>query len=131
MPIQRKAGLPVDGSLEVCAFSKGGTLTTGTGTFRFPIKGGTFAIVSIAAMVGTAPTGGTTLKVDVNKNGTTIFGTQANRPIWTASANAATVGTHSVTSVTDGDYLTVDIDDVGSTVAGADLVVVVRLQRTA
>lgn len=118
-------------SIENAIFSKGGTLTVATGTFRFPIKGGDFEIISIAAMVGTAPTGGTQLAVDVNKNGTTIYGTQANRPIWTASANAATVGAHSVTTVTTGDYLTVDIDAVGSTVAGADLVVSIRLQRTA
>lgn len=118
-------------SIEPMVFSKGGVLAVGAGTFRLPIKGGTFEIDSVAAMVGTAPTGGTQLAVDVNKNGTTIYGTQGNRPIWTASANAATVSTHSVTSVTTGDYLTIDIDAVGSTIAGSDLVVVIRLRRTA
>jgi hypothetical protein len=120
---------PVDMSWENAQFSKGGVLTTGVGAFRFPIKGGTFQIQTVAAMVGTAPTGATQLAVDVNKNGTTIYGTQGNRPIWTASANAATVSAHTATTVTDGDYLTVDIDAVGSTVAGSNLVVVVRMQR--
>lgn len=130
MPITRKAGLPVDGSLETLAFSRAGAMTVGAGVLRFPIKGGTFDIVSVAAMVNTAPTGSSAI-IDVNKNGTTIYGTQGNRPTIAISANSATVGAHSVTSVTTGDYLTVDIDQIGSTVAGSDLVVVVRLQRTA
>jgi hypothetical protein len=115
---------------EVLAFSKSGTLTVGAGVSRFPIKGGTFTIDSVAAMVNTAPTGASVI-VDVNKNGTTIFGTQANRPTIAAAGNSATVGTNSVTSVTTGDYITVDVDQIGSTAAGADLVVVVRLKRTA
>jgi hypothetical protein len=131
MPINRKPGLPVDASWENCPFSKGGVLSVATGTFRYPVKGGTFQIQTVAAMVGTVPTGATTLKVDVNKNGTTIYGTQTNRPIWVASANAATVGAHDATTVTDGDYVTIDIDAVGSTIAGSDLVVVIRMQRIA
>lgn len=117
-------------SVEVLPFSSAGALTVKTGTSRFPIKGGTFTIVSVAAMVGTAPTGASVL-VDVNKNGTTIFGTAANRPTIAAGSNSATVGTHSVTTVTTGDYLTVDVDQIGSTVAGSDLTVVIRLKRTA
>lgn len=113
------------------ATAKDEVLTVRTGVGRFVIPVGTWDIVAVAAMVNTVPTGATTLKIDVNKNGTTIYGTQANRPIWAASANAATVGAHSVTSVTAGDYLTVDIDDVGSTIAGKDLDVVILLQRTA
>jgi hypothetical protein len=128
MPIQRKVGLPVDASWENCPFSQGGTLTVKTGTLRYPVKGGTFQVQTIAAMVGTAPTGASVI-VDVNKNGSTIYGTQGNRPTIAASANSATVGAHTATTVTDGDYITIDIDQIGSTVAGADLVVVVRMQR--
>lgn len=130
MPIKRRSGLPVDGSLENLLFSMAGTLTVKTGTLRVPIHGGTFDIISIDAMVGTAPTGASAI-VDVNKNGTTVYGTQANRPTIAAGTTDATVGAHSVTSVTSGDYLTVDVDQIGSTVAGADLVVSIRLQRTA
>lgn len=114
--------------VEAVPFSQAGALTVKTGTTRFPIKGGTFTILSVAAMVGTAPTGAAVI-LDVKKNGTTIFGTSANRPTIAVSTNAATVGAHSVTSVTDGDYLTVDIAQVGSTVAGSDLTLVIRLQR--
>ena len=113
---------------ESASFSKGGTLGVMSGSFRYPIKGGTFEIVSIAAMVGTAPTG-SSLIVDVNKNGVTIFTSQSNRPTISAGGNSAAVGSHSTTTVVDGDYLSVDIDQVGSSVPGSDLVVVVRLRR--
>jgi lipopolysaccharide export system protein LptA len=130
VPIQRKIGLPVDASWECAVLSTSGVLIVRTGTGRFPIKGGTFTIQTVAVMVNTAPTGAS-LIVDVNKNGTTIYGTQSNRPTIAASGTSATVGAHSVTSVTDGDYLTVDVDQIGSTVPGSDLTVVVRLQRVA
>jgi hypothetical protein len=34
-----------------------------------------------------------------------------------------------VTAVASGDYLTVDIDQIGSTVAGSDLNVIIRFKR--
>ncbi len=128
MPINRKIGLPVDASWENIAFSKGGVLTTGVGTFRFPIKGGTFTIQTVAAMLGTGPGDGSIL-LDVNKNGTTIYGTQGNRPTFFIFQTSAQVLAHSVTTVTTGDYLTVDIDQVDTSGAAANLVVAVRLQR--
>ena len=128
MPIERRPGLPVDASWENCPFSQAGTLAVKVGTSRYPVKGGTFQIQTIAAMVDTAPTGAAVI-IDVNKNGASLYGTQANRPTIAAGSNGATVGAHTATTVTDGDYLTVDIDQVGSTVAGADLVVVIRMQR--
>ena len=73
----------------------------------------------------TAPTGAS-IVVDVNKNGTTIFTTQANRPTVAAAGNVSGQAVPDVTSLAVGDYLTVDIDQVGSTIAGADLVVVLK-----
>lgn len=110
-------------------FSAQGLATVRTGKSSVPLLGGG-SIVAVKAWLDTAPTGATTFKVDINKNGTTIYGTQANRPTWTASAQAATVGAHSVTTFADGDRLSVDIDAIGSTVAGSDLVVVVYILRT-
>lgn len=121
---------PVDMSWENCPFASAGALTTKSGSSRYPVKGGTFQIQTVAAMVNTAPTGASVI-LDVNKNGTSIYTTQGNRPTIAASATSATVGAHAATTVTDGDYLTVDIDQIGSTVAGSDLVVVVRMQRIA
>lgn len=110
------------------SFSKGGALTTFTGKGKFQLLGSGI-IVAIKGWLETPATGGTTFKVDVNKNGTTIYGTQANRPIWVASANAATVGSHSVTTFADGDQISIDVDAVGSTVAGSDLTVTAYFLR--
>lgn len=114
----------------VLTYSVVGSLAVLTGTSRQPIIGGTYSIDSVMAMVGTAPAGASVI-VDVVKNGTTIYGTQANRPAIAAGSSSATGGTASTTSVTTGDYLTVDIDQVGSSTPGADLTVAVSLKRTA
>jgi hypothetical protein len=114
---------------EALSFSAAGALTTRTGKSKVQLLGGG-TIVAVKAWLDTPATGTTTFKVDVNKNGTTIYGTQGNRPTWVASANAATVGAHSVTTFADGDQLSVDIDAIGSTVAGSDLTVTVYILRT-
>lgn len=111
-------------------FSAAGALTTRTGASKVQLLG-SGVIVAVKGYLSTAPTGATTFKVDVNKNGTTIYGTtHTNQPTWTASANAATVGSHSVTTYADGDQLSVDIDAIGSTIAGSDLTVTVWCLRT-
>ena len=116
-------------TFSLTSFFKTGTLTVTTGTQRLPIDG-TYTIVGARVMVGTAPTGAN-LIVDVNKNGTTIYTTQGNRPTVTAGSNAGGPGTTpDVTSLVAGDYLTVDVDQVGSTVAGADLTVSVIVTKT-
>jgi hypothetical protein len=116
-------------TFSLTSFFKTGTLATTTGTQRLPIDG-TYTIVGTRLMVGTAPTGADVM-VDVNKNGTTIYSTQANRPTITAGTNAGGPGTTpDVTSLAAGDYLTVDIDQIGSTVAGSDLTVSVVVTKT-
>ncbi len=109
-------------------FTATGAMTTRTGK-SFVQMYGSGVIVAVRAYLNTAPTGGTTFKVDVNKNGTTIYGTQANQPTWTASANTATVSSHSVTTFADGDRFSCDIDAIGSTVAGSDLTVTLWVRR--
>lgn len=109
-------------------FGKSGALTVVAGVAQLPIDINC-TILSVVARVSTAPTGAAIL-IDVNKNGTTIFTTQANRPSIAAAANASSVVTNmDVTSLAAGDYLTIDIDQIGSTVAGSDLVVAVRLKE--
>ena len=116
-------------TFSLTAYTKQGTLSTGTGTFRLPTDG-TYTVVGTRLMVGTAPTGAN-LIIDVNKNGTTIYTTQANRPSITAGSNSGGPGsTPDVTSLAAGDYLTIDIDQVGSTVAGADLTVTIVVSKT-
>lgn len=65
--------------------------------------------------------------VDVHKNGTTVYTTQGNRPQIAASATAGNSTTlPDVKTIAAGDYLTADIDQVGSGTTGADLVVIQR-----
>lgn len=96
----------------------------GVGVFRWYNDSNAYATIrSVRATVGTAPTGASII-VDVNVGGTTIYTTQSSRP--TIAASGTTSGKaigHSVYEVAPGGYVTVDIDQVGSTVAGADLVV--------
>lgn len=109
-------------------FTKSGVQTVYTGTYRFYIDGD-FVVSKVRIGVGTAPTGAS-LIVDVNKNGTTIFTTQSRRPTISASAfTALNTSTIENGTLTTADYLTIDIDQIGSTIAGSDLVVIVWLQR--
>lgn len=72
-----------------------------------------------------APTG-TSLIVDVNKNGTTIFTTQGNRPQIAIGAHYDESGTPDITSFAKGDRVSIDVDQVGSTVKGGnDLIITV------
>lgn len=106
-------------------YSVGGTLAVSAGTLRIPITRSMTA-TKARVMVAAAPTG-SSLIVDVNKNGTTLFSTQGNRPTVAIGANDSGAGTTpDITSLLAGDYVTFDIDQVGSTFPGADLVVVLE-----
>jgi hypothetical protein len=84
-------------------------------------------ITDIRAYVDTAPTGAA-LIVDVNKNGTTVFTTQGNRPTIAISGNASTTTAPDVVAVAAGDRISVDVDQIGSGVAGSDLHVTVTIR---
>lgn len=123
-----KTPITTDGNSipQTITLSRSGTLAVVAGSARFPVP---FActIVDVRTAVGTAPTGAAVL-VDVNKNGTTVFTTQANRPSVAAAGNLSSAAVPDVVALAAGDYLTVDVDQVGSTVAGADLTVVLRVR---
>jgi parallel beta-helix repeat protein len=107
-------------------FAQAGTLITGAGVGRARVEADSL-FLGAEAMVNTAPTGASIL-VDANKNGATIYTTQASRVAIAASANSgAQAGAPDVKTASAGDYITVDIDQIGSTIAGADLTVFVRL----
>lgn len=104
-------------------FTVPGTLVVGAGAARYYLPTAR-TISAVRASVGTAPTGASVI-VDVNKNGTTIYGTQGNRPTiaisgFTDLGEAASGGVCAA-----GDYLTIDVDQVGSTIAGANLTVTI------
>jgi hypothetical protein len=102
------------------SFAVTGTLAVGTDKAPTLLAPCSLTITKVKLVVKTAPTGAD-LIVDVNKNGTTIFTTQANRPKVTAGNTTGDSVAPDVTSLSEGDKLTVDVDQVGSTVAGADL----------
>ena len=98
------------------------TLATGSAKARLvmPCDG---VITNVTACTLSAPVGASVI-LDVNKGGTTIFTTQANRPTVAAAATTATLaGQPEVTSFSAGDVLTVDVDQVGSTTAGTGFTV--------
>lgn len=96
-----------------------GTLSAGAGSLRIPV-GVACTVTGAAIVVNTAPTAAS-LIVDINKNGTTLFTTQSDRPTILAAGFASTVTVPVVTAIAAGDYLSIDIDQVGSSVAGANL----------
>lgn len=118
----------LDLKTEAHTFAITGALTVQTGKSRVYFEG-SYTIVSVRAAVNTAPTGAT-LICDVNKNGTTIYTTQTARPTIAISGFSATGNSPAITTVVSGDYITVDLDQIGSTVAGSDLTVTIRLRRT-
>ena len=116
----------LDAKSQLVVFAHVGTLTVaaGAGQLVFPQA---VTIKGVSARAKTAPTGANVI-IDVNKNGTTLFTTQGNRPVIVAAANqtAAEVTNMDVTAFAAGDYMSVDVDQIGSTIAGADLIVTIR-----
>ena len=122
-------GVSFDGTANVAVtsaftFSKVGDLTVAAGKGRLKVPMA-ITIVDVTATCNTAPTGAAAL-FDVNKGGTTIFSTQGNRPTVAAGSQDGSAATPDVTAVAAGDVLTVDIDQIGSSTAGADATVVIR-----
>lgn len=95
-------------------------LTTGTAkvTFRMPHA---MTLTSVRLNVNTAPTGSVII-VDVKEEGTTIFSTKPQ--IATSaktSVGGAVPGTLSDTSLADDAEITINLDQIGSTIAGKGL----------
>jgi hypothetical protein len=100
-------------------------LTTGNSkvTFRMPFAG---TLQSVRSSLTLAPSG-STLVVDINKNATTILSTKLSIDAGEkTSVTAATPVVISGTSLADDDEITIDIDQVGSTFAGAGLKVLLK-----
>ena len=95
-------------------------ITTGTAklTFRMP---NAFTLSAVRASVGTAPTGAV-ITVDINETGTTILSTKLTIDATEkTSTTAATPAVISDANLADDAEITIDIDTVGSTIAGAGL----------
>ena len=101
-----------------------GAQTAAAGKFAWtaPTAG---RILEVHASVGTAPTTSTFI-LDVNIAGTTIFTTQASRPIIPIAGTAAVCAAAPTNvKVTEGQRVSIDVDQIGSGTAGADLAVTI------
>ena len=85
-------------------------------------------ITGIAVSVGTAPTGADVI-VNIYKNGTTIFDSPSGRPTISGGSYFDLSSTADTATLNTGDYLTVSIDQVGSSFAGSDLTVQIELTQ--
>ena len=116
-------------SLIVACSDETTALTTGNAkaTFRMPYA---FTLTAVRASVTTAPLG-STLTVDINEAGSTILSTKITIDASEkTSTTAATPPVISDTSLADDAQMTVDIDQVGSSTAGAGLKVTLIGNKT-
>jgi len=124
-------GLKVDGNggsvITALAFAYVGTLTTGTSVSPLLVTPCSLDIVNVKAIVKTACGSGSII-VDVNKDGTTVFSTQANRPTLPSGSLIVTSSAPDVTSLPEGSVIAIDIDSVGNSI-GADLSVIVKCRQ--
>lgn len=114
----------VDRSIKA-VFGSPGVQAVKTGQGRYYVVTAC-TILGALASLGTAPTGATFI-IDVLKNGTTIYTGGTNRPTIATSGfvSATTLVAPAVTALAIGDYLTVNVAQIGSSVAGSDLTVIV------
>lgn len=104
-------------------------ITTGTAkvTFRMPYA---FTLTAVRASSTAAPTGSAVI-IDINEAGSTILSTKlsidASEKTSTTAATAAVI---SDASLADDAEMTIDFDQVGSTIAGAGIKVYLIGHRT-
>ncbi len=114
-----KNGIPI--FIPIACGDETTALTAGAGkvTFRIPFA---MTLTGVSASVNTAPTGGTLLTVDINEAGVTILSTKltfdASEKTTTTAATAAVISDASLAADAE---ISIDIDAVGSTIAGAGL----------
>lgn len=104
----------------VAASDEGTDLETGTGKliFRMPFA---MTLTEVRASVTTAPTG-STITVDINENGTSVLSTKLTIDAGEkTSETAITQPVISDSSLADDSEIRVDIDQIGSSVAGTGL----------
>ena len=119
-------GTPIE--LVIACSDETSNLTVGTDKviFRSPYA---FTLTGVRASVNTAPTG-STLIVDINEAGTTVLSTKLSIDASEkTSATAATPAAISDSAIANNAEITIDIDQIGSTIAGKGLKVVLTGTR--
>ncbi|MFD8496353.1 hypothetical protein [Amycolatopsis sp. NPDC059657] len=106
------------------SFGISGVVAATTGVHRwYNDTGRTLNVTALRAAVGTAPTG-SPLTVAAKKNGI-AFSTALTATITAAAFTGVTAGAGQ--TVAAGDYITIDVTAIGSTVPGSDLTVTLTL----
>lgn len=100
-----------------------GTLTTNVGTDKWYVPVNS-KITSIRSRVEVAPQGNTPLTVAVKINSISTATLSINSGTTVSSLNTSTI------NVNSNDYITVDVINIGNTVAGSDLTVTFTYTRT-
>jgi hypothetical protein len=104
-------------------FHKDGTLSVDTNISAQLRASAALTLEKVHADVKTAPTGAD-LILDINLNGTSIWNaTQANRVTILATELTGSQTAFDTTAVIADDLLTLDVDQIGSSVAGADVTI--------
>ena len=122
------ATITVNEAISIACSDVTSNLTTGEkARFDIPYN---FILTRVFASVATAPTG-SALTIDVEDEGTSILNAVLSIA---ASANNAETSTFasaaSTYTFTKGDLITIDIDQIGSTVSGAGLIVFLEGYKT-
>lgn len=128
-------GVAIDGTtiygqdwFVIAASDESTDLTTGTNKvyFRMPYAG---TLLAVRASVNTAPTG-STLIVDINEAGTSLLSTKLSIDASEkTSTTAAVPAVISDSVLVDDAEMTIDIDQVGSTIKGKGLKVYLKVRR--
>lgn len=123
---------PPSGGAKYLTFTLRGNLYVAT-TINFVLIGFTGTLTDAGAYCLTAPTGAGIL-VDVNKNGTSMFSTRleidagSNTDDGNRVFDTTEVFDVPKNKVLDGDRVSIDIDQVGSTVTGADISIYLKFE---
>ncbi len=124
----KKSSLSSNSIKQQAILTFAGELITGRNPLRiYNTTGETKTLLQVQLSADTAPTGSGII-VDIHKDETTIFTTQNNRPQISGGSNLGVSTLLDVTSWGNGEYLTAEIDQIGSTVKGANLVVNILFQ---
>jgi len=104
-------------------------LTVGTGKITFDMPNYATTITEVSASVVTAPTGSTAI-FDINEAGVSILSTKISIDVSEkTSTTAATPPVISDSAIAANAVMTVDIDQIGSTIAGAGAKIIIYYQR--
>jgi hypothetical protein len=111
-----------------------GTLTVAASPFRIRVPWAC-TVIGVAAVVSTAPTGSSVI-VDVLRavaatptTFTTLYTGGTNRPTIAVNGTVSSETAPAVTSLNTGDILQVSVTQIGSTTAGSNLTVFIRVQK--